>query len=96
MPTRLGRLMSAPDGRGFAGMDEEKKREIARMGGKAAHEHGNAHEFDHQEAVEAGRKGGRLVARDRAHMAEIGRKGGRASHANARAPASDGLSGDEV
>lgn len=44
--------------RGFAGMDEKKQREIASKGGKAAHEKGTAHEFTHEEAVEAGRKGG--------------------------------------
>jgi general stress protein YciG len=45
--------------RGFASMDPEKQREIASMGGKAAHEKGTAHEFDSQEAAEAGRKGGK-------------------------------------
>lgn len=45
-------------GRGFAGMDRDKQREIASKGGKAAHESGNAHEFDSEEAREAGRKGG--------------------------------------
>jgi uncharacterized protein len=44
--------------RGFASMDDEKKREIASKGGKAAHASGNAHEFTSQEAREAGRKGG--------------------------------------
>lgn len=44
--------------RGFASMDKEKQREIASKGGKAAHEKGTAHEFSHDEAVEAGRKGG--------------------------------------
>lgn len=44
--------------RGFASMDPEKQREIASMGGKAAHESGNAHEFSPEEAREAGRKGG--------------------------------------
>lgn len=45
--------------RGFAAMDEDKQREIARKGGKAAHEKGTAHEFSPQEAKAAGRKGGR-------------------------------------
>lgn len=45
-------------GRGFAGMDEDQQREIASKGGKAAHESGNANEFDSDEAREAGRKGG--------------------------------------
>lgn len=44
--------------RGFASMDETKQREIASKGGKAAHEKGTAHEFDSEEAREAGRKGG--------------------------------------
>ena len=44
--------------RGFASMDEDKQREIASKGGKAAHQKGTAHEFDSAEAQEAGRKGG--------------------------------------
>lgn len=44
--------------RGFASMDENKQREIASKGGKAAHQSGNAHEFTTEEAREAGRKGG--------------------------------------
>jgi uncharacterized protein len=46
-------------GRGFAGMDPEQQREIARKGGKAAHEKGTAHEFDSAEAQAAGSKGGK-------------------------------------
>lgn len=41
--------------RGFASMDPEKQREIASEGGRAAHASGNAHEFDSDEAREAGR-----------------------------------------
>lgn len=44
--------------RGFASMDPEKQREIARKGGRAAHEKGTAHEWDSDEARVAGRKGG--------------------------------------
>lgn len=66
--------------RGFASMDEDKQREIASKGGRAAHEKGTAHEFSSEEAREAGRKGGESVSRDREHMAEIGRRGGQASH----------------
>lgn len=44
--------------RGFASMDDQKQREIASKGGKAAHLSGNAHEFTPEEAREAGRKGG--------------------------------------
>ena len=64
--------------RGFAAMDREKQREIARKGGKAAHQKGTAHEFSSDEARAAGRKGGQAVSRDRQHMAEIGRQGGEA------------------
>jgi general stress protein YciG len=41
--------------RGFASMDPQKQREIASEGGRAAHASGNAHEFNSQEAREAGR-----------------------------------------
>lgn len=44
--------------RGFAAMDQEKQREIARKGGRAAHEQGVAHEWSSNEAREAGKKGG--------------------------------------
>lgn len=43
------------NGRGFAGMDEDKQREIASKGGKAAHAKGTAHEFDSRSAREAGK-----------------------------------------
>ncbi|AWB78480.1 general stress protein [Stenotrophomonas maltophilia] len=66
--------------RGFASMDEDKQREIAAKGGRAAHESGNAHEFSSEEAREAGRKGGEAVSQDRQHMADIGREGGQNSH----------------
>jgi general stress protein YciG len=62
--------------RGFACVDPDLRREIARMGGRAAHARGTAHEFTSEEARAAGRKGGEAVARDREHMREIGRRGG--------------------
>jgi len=62
--------------RGFASMDPAKQREIASRGGKAAHAKGTAHEFTSEEARGAGRKGGLVVSRDRAHMVAIGREGG--------------------
>src|SRR5271167_3206992 len=65
--------------RGFASMDRERQREIARKGGKAAHEKGTAHEFTSDEAKAAGRKGGTQVSADRAHMSRIGRLGGKRS-----------------
>jgi len=68
--------------RGFASMDLGKQREIASKGGKAAHAQGRAHEFTADEARVAGRKGGEVVSRDRAHMAAIGRSGGQARGRN--------------
>ena len=44
--------------RGFAAMDPDKQREIARKGGQIAHQSGKAHEFDSREAREAGKLGG--------------------------------------
>lgn len=43
-------------GRGFAGMDPRRQRDIAREGGRAAHEQGKAHEFTPEEARAAGLK----------------------------------------
>jgi general stress protein YciG len=50
--------MAGKGGRGFARMDPEKQREIARAGGRAAHASGHAHEWDSTQAAIAGRKGG--------------------------------------
>lgn len=44
--------------RGFASMDADKQREIARKGGRAAHAKGTAHEWTSEEARLAGHKGG--------------------------------------
>lgn len=63
--------------RGFAAMDGEKQREIARKGGEAV-SNNRAH------MAEIGRKGGAAVSGNRQHMAEIGRKGGEARGANPR------------
>jgi general stress protein YciG len=65
--------------RGFASMNAERQKEIARKGGKAAHEKGTAHEFTPDEARAAGRKGGERVSADRHHMSRIGRMGGKSS-----------------
>jgi len=68
--------MSGQRKRGFATLDPEHQRAIARKGGQAAHGKGTAHEFSSEEARRAGQLGGRAVSANRAHMAEIGRKGG--------------------
>ncbi len=89
---------AAPDRReprGFAAMDPERQREIARKGGRAAHRSGNAHQFDSEEAREAGRKGGEVVSQDRLHMARIGARGGEARGANRRQQARDGARAED-
>jgi general stress protein YciG len=48
----------ATEDRGFASMEQEKQRQIASKGGKAAHKKGAAHEWTREEAQIAGRKGG--------------------------------------
>jgi general stress protein YciG len=71
--------MAEKSKRGFAAMTEQKRRAIASMGGQAAHAKGVAHQFTSKEAREAGRKGGKILSKDRAYMAAIGRKGGQHS-----------------
>ena len=70
------RSRSTAGGRGFASMSAARQRQIASVGGRAAHAQGTAHEFSPAEARQAGQKGGEAVSRDRRHMAAIGRKGG--------------------
>ena len=77
--TILGHHQPRP--RGFASMDENKQREIASRGGRAAHAQGTAHKFSPEEARQAGRKGGERVSGNREYMARIGRRGGEARHA---------------
>lgn len=63
--------------RGFALMDPERRTQVARSGGRTAHQQGRAHKFTSAEAAAAGRVGGRQVSQNRSHMSEIGRRGGR-------------------
>lgn len=79
--------------RGFAAMDPDKQKAIARLGGRAAHEKGTAHEFTPDEAREAGKKGGESVSRNRDHMADIGRRGGMSVSRNRSHMASIGRKG---
>jgi uncharacterized protein len=62
-------------GRGFAAMDPEEQRDIASRGGKAAHEKGTAHQFNSDEAREAGAKGGK------ARQGNRGNEGGESGEA---------------
>jgi general stress protein YciG len=72
--------------RGFASMDEDKQREIARKGGANVPNEKRSFAQNRALASEAGRKGGRSVApqhrsfaQNRALAAAAGRKGGQAS-----------------
>ncbi len=75
--------------RGFASMDPEKQREIARKGGQSVAPGKRSFSQDPSLAAEAGKKGGRGVnpanrsfSKNRALAAEAGAKGGHASHAS--------------
>ena len=50
---------------GFASMNAELQRQIARKGGQTAHRKGTAHHWTAEEARVAGRKGGRVASRRR-------------------------------
>ena len=65
--------------RGFASMSPDKQREIARKGGRAAHEKGTAHEWNADEARSAGRKGGQVSRGGRGRLAVPPRAAGPAA-----------------
>jgi hypothetical protein len=56
--------------RGFRSMDPQKQREIAALGGRAAHAKGRAHEWTRKEAQAAGRKGGTISRGGRGRLVE--------------------------
>jgi general stress protein YciG len=81
MPTNKGKDEDnkGTSQRGFASMDEEKQREIASKGGRAAHEKGTAHEFtleEAREAVRADHEKGTAHEFSSEEAREAGRKGG--------------------
>jgi len=51
--------------KGFALLTPERRREISRSGGKAAHAAGTGHHFTSETAKIAGRMGGMAIARKR-------------------------------
>jgi general stress protein YciG len=55
-PARAETVTARRIPRGFAAMDPQRQREIASLGGRAAHQSGHAHEFNTEEARAAGRK----------------------------------------
>lgn len=70
--------------RGFAGMDPEKRREIARRGGESVPNEKRSFSRNPALAAEAGRRGGQSVPSSKRSFAqhpelaaEAGRKGGR-------------------
>lgn len=67
---RGGNQSSGTSERGFASMDEDRQREIASEGGRAAHQKGTAHEFSSEEAAEAGRKGGQARGNQQADRSQ--------------------------
>ncbi len=78
--------------RGFASMEQEKQREIARKGGANVPHDKRSFAQDRTLASEAGRKGGRAVApqhrsfaQDRSLAAAAGRKGGQTSQSRRHA-----------
>jgi general stress protein YciG len=82
---------SGTSNRGFASMDREKQRAIARKGGESVPGEKRSFSKNPMLAAEAGRKGGRSVApedrsfsRNHELAARAGRKGGEASHAGRR------------
>jgi general stress protein YciG len=73
--------------RGFASMDPQKQRAIARKGGESVPSEKRSFSQNASLAAEAGRKGGKSVnpgnrsfARDKDLAKSAGRKGGRAAH----------------
>ena len=77
--------------RGFASMDPEKQRQIARKGRQSDPDDKRSFSQNPDLAARAGRKGGQSVnpakrsfSRDHSLASEAGRKGGHASHGGAQ------------
>ncbi len=79
--------------RGFASMDPDKQRAIARKGGESVPDEKRSFSQNHKLAAEAGRKGGLSVNPSKRSFAQnhdlasaAGRKGGHASHGARKIP----------
>jgi uncharacterized protein len=77
--------------RGFAAMDPERQRAIARKGGQSVPDEKRSFSQNPELAAKAGRKGGQNVnpvkrsfSRDHTLASEAGRKGGHASHSGSK------------
>jgi hypothetical protein len=75
--------------RGFALLPKDKLLRVAARGGKVAHSLGLAHKFTAEEAVSAGRLGGKSVSKNREHMSRIGKAGGNNRAARAKLTAEE-------
>ena len=75
--------------RGFALLPKDKLLRVAARGGKVAHSLGLAHKFTAEEAVSAGRLGGKSVSKNREHMSRIGKAGGKNRAARAKLTAQE-------
>lgn len=62
--------------RGFACLTPERRREIARAGGRAAQASGRGHRYTADEARAAGKRGGAVIGARTEHMKAIGKRGG--------------------
>jgi len=66
-----------PSRRGLAGMDPDRRQQIARAGGRAVHEQGRGHQWTEAEGRQAGSLGGTATAtRHPDHHRENGQLGG--------------------
>lgn len=78
--TQSGPAPVRSSGRGFAAMDPERQREIARKGGRSVPDEKRSFSQNRELAAAAGRKGGQEsggnFANDRERAAAAGRKGG--------------------
>ncbi len=79
--------------RGFASMDPEKQRAIARKGGESVPHEKRSFSQNPALAAQAGRKGGQSVSPSKRSFSqnhqlasEAGRKGGHASHGGPKSP----------
>jgi general stress protein YciG len=83
----MEKLDKPKSARGFASMDPDKRREIARKGGKSVPAEKRSFSQSADLATAAGRKGGQSVdpakrsfSRDHTLASQAGAKGGHASH----------------
>jgi hypothetical protein len=74
---------------GYANTDEERQRQNANEGGHASHEKGAAHEFNHRETADAGRRGNQAHA-----VAHAGRETAAGEAVGGRSGASSSDAGD--